>query len=307
MTICFDGQKGSAMILTMLISAVVITVGIGFNWLVKEHLKAAEGLKNKTEAMVKARSAYDTLIYALLTGTLTSRDVKVNTGSLHGVKAIPLNGEGISVNGDTNITVQDSNGMLSLVNLDIAVMERLLKIVRPGKKSVSDITDSLLDWTDRDRLVRVNGAEEAFYRSEGRSYAPRDYSLQYKEELSLIKGMDKDLYKSLSPVCTLLPGTGFNPNTAGDEALMAYLDIDKVILENLRRYMNNKAVTSDAEIFPITGKKVSRGEGVHFYPSRFCDVTVNVGSPKTVYTIRAGVDLRPLSATPYSVIYWKEE
>ena len=66
-------EKGSATILTLLVSAVILTVAIGFNWLVKEHLKAAEGLKTKTEAMMQARSAYDSLIFYILSSDYVYR------------------------------------------------------------------------------------------------------------------------------------------------------------------------------------------------------------------------------------------
>jgi general secretion pathway protein K len=42
-----SSNNGSATILTILMAAVIITVGLGFNWLVKEHIKASAGLKNK--------------------------------------------------------------------------------------------------------------------------------------------------------------------------------------------------------------------------------------------------------------------
>ncbi len=62
------GSAGSATILALMITGVIITVGIGFNWIVKEHLKAADGMKRKSEAMVKAVSAFDTFIYSILAG-----------------------------------------------------------------------------------------------------------------------------------------------------------------------------------------------------------------------------------------------
>ncbi|MCG6537654.1 MAG: hypothetical protein L7F78_23800, partial [Syntrophales bacterium LBB04] len=72
---CINTNKGSATILIMLIAGVIMTVGLGFNWLVREHIKAAEGLKKKAEAILKARSACDSLIYLILNGQPSQKDL----------------------------------------------------------------------------------------------------------------------------------------------------------------------------------------------------------------------------------------
>jgi general secretion pathway protein K len=301
-------NNGSATILSLLVSAVIVTVGIGFNWLVKEHLKAAEGLKNKTEAMLNAHSAYESLIYCILSGTITQKEVVLNKGEdLLGIKNMPLNSSGVLTNKNITIKIQDSNGILSLANPDTEVIRKLIKIVMPEKDNVSVITDSLLDWIDKDNLIRINGAEDMFYRFERKPYTARNYPIQYKEEFSFIRGMDEGMFVRLSPYITLIPNLGFNPNTAPDEVLLAYLDIDRDTLQDLKDYISNKPVSSDTELFGITGRRVERPFGVYFFPSRFWEITIDSGNPKRVYSIHAGIDVRHGLKFPYSVLYWKEE
>lgn len=301
-------NNGSATILTLLIAAVIITVSIGFNWLVKEHLKAAEGLKNKTEAMLNAHSAYESLIYCMLSGALTQKEVVLNKGEdILGIKSIPLNGSGVLINKGVTIRIQDSNGILSLASLNTYVIKNLIELIAPDNNNSTAITDSFLDWIDQDKLAHINGAEDIFYRSERKPYTARNYPVQYKEEFSFIRGMDDSMFIKLSPYITLLPNMGFNPNTAPDEVLMAYLDIDKDILYDLKNYISNKPVSSDSELFGLTGRKIVRDEGVYFFPSRFWEVTIDSGSPKRVYSIYAGVDIRYGLRFPYNVVYWREE
>jgi general secretion pathway protein K len=303
-----QGNNGSATILTLLIAAVIITVSIGFNWLVKEHLKAAEGLKNKTEAMLNAHSAYESLIYCMLSGALTQKEVVLNKGEdILGVKSIPLNGSGVLINKGVTIRIQDSNGILSLASLNTYVIKNLIELIAPDNNNSTAITDSFLDWIDQDKLTRINGAEDIFYRSERKPYTARNYPVQYKEEFSFIRGMDDSMFIKLSPYITLLPNMGFNPNTAPDEVLMAYLDIDKDTLYDLKNYISNKPLSSDAELFGLTGRRIVSDEGVYFFPSRFCEVTIDSGSPKRVYSIHAGVDIRYGLRFPYNVVYWREE
>jgi general secretion pathway protein K len=303
-----SNDNGSATLLTMLMAAVLITVGLGFNWLVKEHLKASEGLKNKAEAILKARSAYDTILYLVLNGQVLQREIVPAAGSeISELKRLPLDGKRVLLFDDIYIQAQDSNGMLSLVSLNKAAMERLIRKVG-GMDNASGIIESYLDWIDTDNLTRVNGAEDFYYKGQGLPYVPRNYAIQYKDEIQWIKGMDKELYGKIEPYLTIFPSTAFNPNTASDEVLMAYLDINEDSLKVLKEYMSKMPIRSDMELFALTGRRiVSDMEGVYFSPSPFIEITVSVGRPKSIYTIKVGLDTRQNTRSPYGVLHWREE
>ena len=294
--------------LTILMAAVIITVGLGFSWLVKEHMKASEGLRNKAEAILRARSAYDTIIYFLLNGQVThARILAANNDQISGLKGLPLNGQKVPLFDDLYVQARDSNGMLSLGTMNPAGLDRLVK-----KLGVLDDTsgfiNSYLDWVDEDNFERVNGAEEFYYKGQGLPYGPRNYAIQFKEEVEWVRGMNRKLYGRIEPFLTLLPSTGFNPNTASDEVVMAYLNINEDSLGNLRRYMSKMAVTSDTELFALTGRMISgSGEGVYFFPAPFIEITINAGRPRSIYTIKAGLDTRQNMRSPYGVLYWREE
>ena len=125
-------NKGSVTILTLLMSMVIITIAIGFNWIVKAHLTAAEGLRKKSEAMLNAMSAYDSLIYSLATGTMGPREFVLSTRQdFLKVRTIPLDNTPVDLTGDVRVRLQDANGLLSLTRLDENVMQRLIKVLRP--------------------------------------------------------------------------------------------------------------------------------------------------------------------------------
>jgi general secretion pathway protein K len=177
-----------------------------------------------------------------------------------------------------------------------------------GLDDTSGIVNSYLDWVDEDNFVRVNGAEEFYYKGQGLPYGPRNYAIQYKEEVEWVKGMNRELYGKIEPFLTLLPSLGFNPNTASDEVSMAYLNINEESVKNLKDYRSKMAVTSDTELFALTGRMISgSGEGVYFFPSPFIEITVSAGRPKSIYTIKAGLDTRQNLLSPYGVLYWREE
>ena len=302
-------NRGSATILMLLISMVIVTIAIGFNWLVKAHLTAAEGFRKKSEAMLNAMSAFDSLMYSGVTGTMGPRDIVFSTRQdFLGRRPSRSTAPRSTCQRDVRVRLQDANGLLSLARLDENAMQRLIKVLRPQEAGSVVITDSLLDWIDPDRFARPNGAEEMFYRMADKPYTARNYALQYKEELGFIRGMDPELYRKLSPHTTLLPNLGFNPNTASDEVLMAYLAIDNDAVKKLRDYMRQRPVLSDTELFGLTGRTIaSTVAGVYFFPVKLLEVTVSSGKPRPYYTIRAGVDLRQNTISPYSVVYWNEE
>lgn len=311
---CIHAERGSATILITLIAAVLITVGLGFNWLVKEHVGSSEGLKNKTEAILKARSAYDTIIFLILNGRLLPKEVALAGGEeIIGQKTLPLNGRELKLGDDLTVRIQESNGVLSIRNLDDTikknVLERLLKRDLKDREDASVPTESLLDWIDEDKLARTNGAEESYYQGRGLPYLPRNYALQYLDELKFVRGFDEGLFNKLQAQVTLLPSTGFNPNTAGDEVLMAYLGVDdESSLSTFKEYLAKKPISSDNELFALTGKRIVRDEdSTYFLPSPYMDITINVGKPRNIYSIRAGLLILQKVNAPYSILSWKEE
>jgi general secretion pathway protein K len=300
-------NKGSATILMVMIAGVIITVGMGFNWLVKEHIKNSEGLRNKTEAILKARSTYDSVIYLILNGQITQKEVLFIGGQeFLKLEKLPLNNQKVLAGDDVYIQAQDSNGRLSLTSVQEAAMSRMIKRAGHLENAASPV-DSLLDWITPGELSRPNGAKSFYYQSRSFPYKSRNYAMQYKEELTMIKGIDQGLYEKMQPDLTLLPATGFNPNTANDDVLMAYLDLSEENLKALRDFMARKPLSSDAELFALTGRRLVHDEGVFYYPSLFIDVTVSVGQPRSFYTIRGGLNVRQTLTSPYSIMYWIEE
>jgi general secretion pathway protein K len=300
-------NRGSATVLIMLIGAVLIAIGVGFNWLVKEHIRASETLRDKTEAVLKARSAFDMLLYLLLNGEMMRNEIIVSgMEGITDLKAIPLDGKEIEVTQAVHARLRDSNGRISLVNVDRFVLERLIRntgIVDNPSVPV----DSLLDWIDEDDLTRLNGAEKDYYESVGSPYRPRNYALQYLEEVRFIRGFSDELWNRIQPNITMLPSAGFNPNTASDDNLKAYLNIGDDAVRNLREYMSLKTVATDAELYAIVGRRIDSEEGIYYLPSFNLDIALRVGEPRNLYTITAGLSIGQRTSSPYTVYYWIEQ
>jgi general secretion pathway protein K len=302
-----SNERGSVTILIALLAAVILALGLSFNWLVKEHIRSSESLRDKAEAIIKTRSAYDTFIYLMLTGQMTENKILVAQSGITNLKSIPLDGSEVMISGGVFIRVQDSNGRLSLTTQTPDALQRLVSNETDPAKAAT-FMDSFQDWIDRDDLARVNGAEAPYYRSQGFPYTQRNYDLQYMEELVLLRGVDADLYKRISPFLTIMPNTGFNPNTAGDSVLKATLSIDDSKVEKIKSYVAKKTIKTMPELVALTGKMfyLEKPEG-WFTPSSYLDVIVRTGIPRSLCKISTGLTMRSGTFYPYFIHYWQEE
>jgi general secretion pathway protein K len=296
------GNKGSATLLCIFLSAIIITIGIGFNWLVKEHLRVADGLRQKTDAMIAAYSVFDTLMYFIVTGSKTPKSYINGTSTLLDVAEVPANGTAVKVKGKTFISVQDSSGLVSLSPENNPALRRLIAQF-PGYEAPV-IVDSYLDWIDIDDLVRLNGAEKFYYESAGKSYTPRNGPLQFKEEFALIRGVDRDLYQKMEPYITTLPSDGFNVNTASKTVIMAYLNVNEEIAKTLQDFVAKQPIQTPVAYSQTSGQ-VATGN-FEFFPSAFMEIRIKSGMPHPLYQIYAGVHSIPKGGEPYTVLFWRE-
>lgn len=304
-------SQGSISLFAIFFSMVIITIAVAFNIIVRENLKMSLIIKEKMDALLLAKTTENILIYTILSGFFTSKDIRLYKGNeFLGIEKIPLNGEVITLSlpQKVQINLQDTNGLISLINFKPIVLKNLLKKFTEDDNRAEIIIDSYLDWIDKDDFSRLKGAEKDFYQRENFPYTPRNYQIQYKEELTFVRGMDSELYKKIEPYITQLPSTGFNPNTAKDEVLVAYLDISNDTLAQLKDYISKKPLTSDLELFPLTGRKIVVDESVYYFPSRIVEMSLRVLSgEKPIYTLKLGIDFTLKMNKPYEILYYKEE
>jgi general secretion pathway protein K len=79
-----------------------------------------------------------------------------------------------------------------------------------------------LDWRDGSPLKRADGAKADEYRAAGYDYLPRNGPFQSVDELTLVMGMTRDLYKRVEPALTVYSGRQFvDPQFATPEVLSA--------------------------------------------------------------------------------------
>jgi general secretion pathway protein K len=96
------------------------------------------------------------------------------------------------------------------VDLNVADGEQLLAMLRVlgiGEPRADSMVDALLDWRDADDIPRPLGAEQDWYRAQGR-FTPRNGPFANARELRRVRGFDESVLPDsiLTAVFTVEPG-----------------------------------------------------------------------------------------------------
>ncbi len=117
------------------------------------------------------------------------------------------------------------------------------------------LVDTLSDWMDADEEPRTYGAEGADYYSVlPRPYKPKNGYPDTKEELLLVKGYNKDVYKTISPYITVYTDGLININTAPKEVLMSLADeVTEELAGELIDYRKETPFKDVSDIMKVPG------------------------------------------------------
>ena len=138
------------------------------------------------------------------------------------------------------LRVQDLRGLYPLNDVDRESLAQLLRSLGAAQTAVDSYIDILLDYTDTDRLKRLNGAEAADYVAQGLP-PPRDDYLLSTRELARMP-----LWRDAMPLVDAMDALGgvnraalINPNTAPRSVLQSFLPGASAqqleLLETIRR------------------------------------------------------------------------
>ncbi len=152
------------------------------------EVAAARNAQSLEDSYFVARAGIATTVYQLMAKQITPSvtraqlketpdpvDLGLVTGNFGG--------------GAYRVNVQDESGK---INLNTVSAEQLLALADAAgipKQDADIIADSILDWRDSDKLFRLNGAEDDYYRTLNPPYKAKNGRFDTVEELLLVKGI----------------------------------------------------------------------------------------------------------------------
>lgn len=245
-------EKGFALILTLLITAILVAV-IG------------EAVYSVHAGALNASSARDTLRGSLLADggvELASQALKALNDNQGYTYLSRTDSERVIPAGDgsLNIKVEDEQAKLSLMvaykngELNSGLYdayERLIDALRLGK----DLPETLADWIDSDDAARRGGAEtNDWYGRLDPPFASKNNQPDSVDELRLVKGYTPTTMKKLSPFVTVYTDGLVNINTAPKEVLRALSDeITEEMAERVIKYRERTPFEDTAGIRKVAG------------------------------------------------------
>lgn len=181
-------KNGFALSIVMWI-VVALLFGVALILLIsKDNIDLTNALNDKIEAKSIAQDYLQKLKFYILTSNFDNISIK---GSFEDLPhRIILDGRWYKI-GNTSFSLQDASSMINVLYPNVQNIAALATKDDKNERYYT-IRDSIDDWRDKDNLVKLNGAEEAYYAlQKRRDYVPRNAKvIQSVEELRLIKGLD---------------------------------------------------------------------------------------------------------------------
>lgn len=152
-----------------------------------------------------------------------------------------------------DVHIEDEGGKINLNTINDENKEFFIDFLTTNdveEKEAQVITDSILDWKDKDDLHHINGAETPYYESLPDPYKAKNAPFDSTEELLLVKGVTPLIFDEISGGVTVFGSEKININFAGSDVLKSIPGINEDIAEELSKYIE--------EIGPIKNEEELR-------------------------------------------------
>lgn len=254
------GQTGVALVLVLWVITLLAVIAGNFAFSMRSEAQIARNLVSTAQARAFADAGVQRAWFELMKPPTDSQRWQAN-----GVR------HEFTVQGAVlRITLVDESGKIDLNTASDALLKGLLVSAGLSDEASTHVLDAVLDWRDADKQKRPRGAEEADYRTAGKSYVPSDAPFETVDELQRVLGMTPELYRKLAPALTVYSRqAGVNTAVAPASVLLAIPGVNPAMVEQyLAQRQNMLATDQKALSFPAAGAFASAPSGLPTYMAR---------------------------------------
>ncbi len=180
-------------------------------------------------------------------------------------------------NGSYEVRIENISGRININLADKPLLQTMLSGFDLEESEMDIITDSILDWRDKDRNHRLNGAEDDYYKSLPEPYESKDDDFESVEELLLVRGMTPEIfYQGFENFVTVYPkmkkrglhretekkkfdDDKLNVNAIPAEMWMALPGMTEELTSEIMVYRAEKDFITLGEVKKLIGVDVFRG------------------------------------------------
>lgn len=135
---------------------------------------------------------------------------------------------------EISIHIQDEAGKIDLNAVSSELLVKFIEHFTDENTSAIELADAILDWRDRDNLVRSNGAEDDDYKAAASPYGAKDGLFNSVEELLQVYGVTQTSFDRLKSHLTIHSRQpGVRVEAASRELLMLVLDASEETLDEI--------------------------------------------------------------------------
>jgi general secretion pathway protein K len=256
-------QKGIALLTVMWILIILMVIVFSFSFQVKTDILSTFFFKEESENRFLAEAGLERGIMELFYRKQNVNN-KVILEGLEVWKIDGRNNTGQIGEGTYIVKIVDESGKLNLNTIPEAVLKKLISALGIEGDLLDTLVDSIMDWKDKDDLIRLHGAESEYYQGLPEPYQAKNADFDTLEELLMVKGVTPDLLfgtgdkKGLMDLLTVYGTTaGINVNAAPKEVLMAVSPgLDSAGADQILQYRENQEIKNIAEVEGIIGQKL---------------------------------------------------
>lgn len=283
-------QRGFVLVLTLWVLVIVAIAAGYFAERVAHSVELAEQSRQNTRALIDMNGTRAEILYRLGTTSLTEY------GLGRGNSSISLDNRPYRGLGDTQVQLQDDRGLLNLNMTTDDRLQRFLGLMNIPADQRGHLIDTLHDFTDADKLQRLNGAEEEDYLALGLPPPPNRDLITPWEARRIIGWRDApQLWQNdrLVELTTTSTAMGINPNTAPAEILATLPGVTEETAQIIIARRKLSPIVQEGQISAITLMPLNlpMGMGIIAIPSNAIRITQSTrGLP---WAIQYNITLTP--------------
>jgi len=232
--------------------------------------------------------------------------------------------------GTFRVHIENESGKININKAGRRLLRAMLSPFNLEDDQVSVIVDSILDWRDKDKFHRLNGAEDDYYQSLPQPYECKDDYFDSVEELLLVRGITKEIfYGGLRDMVTVyLPKKSvsrrkskrakrrfsynkINLNAASEKVLACLPGMTKEAIEAIKEYRKEKDFTTVAQLAQVVDVDVYRAAApyldVQLSPLYTVESTGRCDEEGAEETISAVIQIDRTAPKGYVIVRWRDK
>jgi hypothetical protein len=222
-----------ALSITLWIVAAMGGITLFLATLAKDRLSIALGIENKLKATLKAQESLDLVFFYGSTGKFyLNRIINSNLEEYNLSSELYIDGRHLSIN-DSNVSLLDGGALYNL-------LYPYAHLIAKELENEYIVKDSIYDWIDDDIFMKLNGAEDDYYKQiSDDQYEARDKrAIQDVAELSLIKGVDSKNLEKIKDKFLYTWSIRFNLTTINLAKIQTILNLPQESMDELKQLKN---------------------------------------------------------------------